>query len=80
MNGVNSPWNLLVSLGSIVVAIVISRFLAVRIAETLNKRNNERKHPLQTRAGGALLFAVIFVVVWCGVSFLAYLPWWLVRL
>ncbi|MBL7039964.1 MAG: hypothetical protein ISR77_15105 [Pirellulaceae bacterium] len=80
MNDVNSPLNLLVSLGSIVVAIVISRFLTVRITETLNKRAKKKTHPLQTPAGGALLFAVIFVVVWCVVSFIVYLPWLLVRL
>jgi hypothetical protein len=80
MNDLNSPLNLLVSLVSIVVSIVISRFLTIRIIEWLNERAKEKTNPFRAPAASVFLFAVIFVVVWCAVSFIAYLPWLIVHL
>ena len=74
MNDVNLPLSLLVSLGSIVVSIVVSRFLTVRILDTLSRRAKRKTHPFATPVGSAFLFAILFVVVWCIVSLIAYLP------
>jgi len=77
---VNLLLSTLVSFGSVVVSIIVSRILTVRVLDTLNRRAKGKPHSFDTPAGSACLFAILFVVVWCLVSLIAYLPWLVVHL
>lgn len=72
--------SLLISAASIIVSILVSRFLTLRIIDRLNRRAGQTAHFLATPAGSAILFALVFVVVWCVVSFLMAIPWLLSQL
>jgi len=67
------------SVASIVISLLVSRLLTRRIIDRLSKRAQGQIHFLATPAGGAFLFALVFVVVWCAVSFLLVLPWLVVH-
>ena len=70
----------LFSLACVVVSILASRFLTLRIIDRLNRQAEQTAHFFTTPVGSAVLFAAVFVVVWCAVSFVAALPWLLFHL
>lgn len=70
-----SQFALLACVAGIVVALVVSRVLTQRIIDTLNRGGGHRGHFLTTPVGSALLFATVFVAVWCAVSLIGALPW-----
>ena len=71
--------SLFISAASIVVSILVSRFLTLRIIGRLNRRAGQTTHFLATPVGSTILFALVFVVVWCVVSFLLAIPWLLLQ-
>lgn len=68
-----------VSVASIVIAAVLSRLVTRRIIDVASKAVDRKTHLLATPVGSAILFVVVFVVVWCIVSFLLVIPWLLVQ-
>lgn len=72
--------SLVISTATIVVSILVSRFLTLRTIDKLNRQTKQPAHFFATPVGSALLFGAVFVVVWCAVSFIAYLPWLLLHL
>ncbi len=69
----------LVSVASIVIAAVLGRFVTRRIMDLAGNSADGKAHWLGTPIGSAVLFALVFVVVWCVVSLLLAIPWLLVQ-
>lgn len=65
----------LVSVASIVIAAILSRLATRRILDWVGNPVDGKPHLLATPVGSALLFALVFVVVWCVVSFILAIPW-----
>ena len=64
-----------VSVVSIAISIIVSRLLTTRIIDALNTRFGREGHFLAGPFGGALLFAVLFIVCWIAVSAVLVIPW-----
>ncbi len=64
-----------VSVASIIIAAILSRFITQRIMQVADRTFNRKTSLLLTPAGSAILFATIFVVLWCAVGFLLFIPW-----
>ncbi len=69
----------LVSVASIVIAAILSRLATRRILDWVSNPVDGKTHFLATPMGSAILFAVVFVVVWCVVSFILTIPWLLAQ-
>ena len=67
----------LLSLLSAVISAVVSHFITQRIIQWVNARTDQKPHFLAAPPGSAVLFAVVFVVVWIVVSRIFVLPWFL---
>jgi hypothetical protein len=65
----------LVRVASIVVAAVLAQLVAGRIIYMTTNPTGGKAHLLATPVGSAILFALVFVVVWCIVSFILAIPW-----
>lgn len=57
-----------VSVASIVLAAVLSRLVTRRIMDLISDPVGGKNQFLATPLGSAILFALVFVVVWCVVS------------
>ena len=75
-----SQFVLLLSMAGIVVSVMASRLLTLGIIDRLNRGTGHPGHFFATPVGSAVLFATVFVVVWCAVSLIAALPWLLSEL
>ncbi len=64
----------LVSLLSAVIAAMVSHFITQRIIELVSARADHERHFLTVPPGSAILFAVVFVVVWFIVSLIIFFP------
>ncbi|MGI6417690.1 MAG: hypothetical protein ACOX1P_18710 [Thermoguttaceae bacterium] len=62
----------MVSVVSIVVSAVLGRVITQQMRRAGQRRTNEKVDPL---ARSAILFAIVFVVLWWGVSCLLMIPW-----
>jgi len=69
----------LVSVASIVIAAILSRLVTRRIIDLVSDPIDRKTHLLATPVGSAILFALVFVVVWCVVSFILAIPWLLAQ-
>jgi hypothetical protein len=69
----------LVSVASIVLAAIPSQLVTRRIICMASNPVDGKIHFLATPVGNAILFALVFVVVWCVVSFILAIPWLLGR-
>ena len=69
----------LVSVASVVIAVFLSRLITRRIMQVAIKPIDRRTHLLATPMGSGILFALVFVVVWCVVSFVLAIPWLLAQ-
>ena len=69
----------LVSVASIVIAVILSRLVTRRIVHVASKPIDRKTHLLATPVGSAILFAIVFVVMWCVVSVLLVIPWLLAQ-
>ncbi len=67
----------LVSLLSVVISVVVSRFITQHIINAVGTRVGRDRHFLTAPAGSVMLFAVVFVVVWFIVSLILAVPWFL---
>jgi uncharacterized protein YacL len=67
----------LVSLLSAIIAAIVSHFITRRIIELVTSRADHQRHFLTVLPGSAILFAVVFVVVWFVVSLIIFVPWFL---
>ncbi len=68
-----------VSVASIVIAAVASQPMTRRIIGMVSNPVDGKPHFLATPVGSALLFALVFVVVWCVVGFILVIPWLLAQ-
>jgi hypothetical protein len=64
-----------VSVASIVIAAIVSQPIARRIVDWVSNPVDGKPHFLGTPVGSTLLFALVFVVVWCVVGFILVIPW-----
>lgn len=64
----------LMSLISIIVAGTVSHALTRRMVGRLRRRSGSKPHPLASEVGIAIVFGIIFIVVWCVTSLLLVLP------
>ncbi len=69
----------LVSVASIIIAAILSKLVTRRIIDLVSNPIDRKSHFLATPVGSAILFALIFVVVWCVVSFILAIPWLLAQ-
>ena len=69
----------LMSVASIVIAAVLSQLVTRRIIYMASSPLDGNTHFLATPVGNAILFALVFVVVWCVVSFILVIPWLLAQ-
>jgi hypothetical protein len=69
----------LMSVASIVIAAILSRLATRRILDWVSNPVDGKTHLLATPMGGAVLFALVFVIVWCVVSFILAIPWLLAQ-
>lgn len=69
----------LVSVASIVIAAILSRLVTRRIIDWLTDPVDGKTSLLATPVGSAILFALVFVVVWCVASFMLAIPWLLAQ-
>ena len=69
----------LVSVASIVIAAILSQLVTRRIIYMVSNPIDRETHLLATPVGSAILFALVFVVVWCVVSFILAIPWLLAQ-
>lgn len=65
----------IVSVLSIVVSAVLGRVITQQILRAGQRRTNEKVDPLARTARSAILFAIVFVVLWWAVSCLLMIPW-----
>ncbi len=70
-----------VSVASILVAGLLSRFITQRIIQLAARPSDQKSHlhALATPAGSAILFTVIFAALWFAVSLVLVIPWWLAQ-
>ena len=69
----------LMSVVSIIIAAVLSPLITRQIMYMV-KNSPDRESPLLAApVGSAMLFALVFVVVWCAASFVLAVPWLLAR-
>ena len=68
-----------VSVASIVIAAVLGQLVTRRIIYMVSNPLDGKTHLLATPVGSAILFALVFVVVWCVVSFILAIPWLLAQ-
>ena len=65
---------------SIVAALMVSRVLTLMVVRKTSSRPGQKPHPLSTPLGSSLLFAAIFVAVWCLISAILVLVWLVPRM
>jgi len=68
-----------VSVASIVIAAILSQLVTRRILHLASNPIDGKTHFLATPVGSTILFALVFVVVWCVVSFILAIPWLLAQ-
>lgn len=68
-----------VSVASVVIAGILTPFLTERLAHVASALLGRKPDLLATPVGNAILFALVFVVAWCGVSLVLAIPWLLAR-
>ena len=69
----------LVSVVSVVIATILSPLVTRRIVDMASNPIDGKDHLLATPMGSTLLYALVFAVVWCVVSFVLAIPWLLAQ-
>lgn len=69
----------LVSVMSVIIAAILTQLVTGRIIGMASNPIDGKDHLLATPMGSAILYALVFVVVWCVVSFVLAIPWLLAQ-